>query len=304
MLPASMPMPSTPGALLAGEVITACRTALRHCLMHLDAWPWHGAGVLPWTKVWSLAQERNGSSGESGQPPESFEPQSYHEPVMPREVMEFLQPSPGKMFLDATLGGGGHSELLLDAGAQVVAFDQDADALEHARQRLRAHVPRFCAFQSNFRHFPAVLEETGIGPLDGIIADLGVSSHQLDDAVRGFSFNKDGPLDMRMDKNSGRTAADLVNQADAAELEHILHVHGDERHARRIVRAIIEHRRKQAITTTLQLADIIASVVPRKGRIHPATRSFQAIRIALNEEMEALSEFQLSRAHLLSLFQF
>jgi 16S rRNA (cytosine1402-N4)-methyltransferase len=241
-------------------------------------------------------QGQRGTAG--GQDPDDHmpshpdvDPMSYHRPVLPAEVLHYLQPAPGKIFLDATLGGGGHSELLLDAGAQVIALDQDAEALEHARERLRGHAARFCALHANFRDFPALLEEAGIGPLDGILADFGVSSRQLDSAARGFSFSQDGPLDMRMNQHAGRPAADLVNQADAAELERILREYGEERNARRIARAIVERRAKQPFTTTGDLAALIASVSPRHGRTHPATQSFQAIRIAVNEELAALSDF-------------
>jgi 16S rRNA (cytosine1402-N4)-methyltransferase len=210
---------------------------------------------------------------------------------MPEEVVKLLQPGPGRIFLDATLGGGGHSELLLEAGAQVVAFDQDREALEHARQRLRAHAARFCAFHANFRQFPALLEEAGVGQLDGVLADLGVSSRQLDSAARGFSFSQDGPLDMRMNQTKGRSAAEIINDSDVDELERILREYGEERHARRIARAIVDRRSRKAFTTTADLAAVIASVAPRHGKTHPATQSFQAIRIAVNEELAALSDF-------------
>ncbi|MFZ4765090.1 MAG: 16S rRNA (cytosine(1402)-N(4))-methyltransferase RsmH [Roseimicrobium sp.] len=211
--------------------------------------------------------------------------------MLPAEAVHYLQPAPGKLFLDATLGGGGHSELLLEAGAQVVAIDQDTEALAHARERLRHHAPRFIAFHANFRDFPAILQEAGIQAVDGIVADLGVSSHQLDSAIRGFSFAKDGPLDMRMNQTSGTTAAQLVNEAAPEELERILREYGDERNARRIVRAIVERRAKQPIVTTLDLANTVAAVVPRYGKTHPATQTFQALRIATNDELAALADF-------------
>lgn len=266
-------------------------------LMHMDVWPWVGQGVgqVGSCSVWMQGQ-RN-TSGPTPTPDDgksdasAMNPQSYHRPVLPEEVVEYLQPGPGKIMLDATLGGGGHSELLLEAGAQVVALDQDVEALEHARLRLRAYGSRFCAFHRNFRNFPALLEEAGIGPLDGILADLGVSSRQLDSAARGFSFAQDGPLDMRMNQQAGRSAADVVNESDVMELEHILREYGDERQARRIARAIVERRAKRPFATTGDLAALIASVVPRHGKTHPATQSFQAIRIAVNEELAALAEF-------------
>ncbi len=219
------------------------------------------------------------------------DPFSYHRPVLPAEVVQYLAPGPGKIFLDATLGGGGHSELLLQAGAQVIALDQDTEALEHARHRLRGHATRFCAFHANFRDFAAMLEEAGIGKLDGILADIGVSSWQLDSAERGFSFSQDGPLDMRMNQQAGRTAAELVNDSDVVELERILREYGEERQARRIARAIVARRAERPFTRTGDLAAFIAGVVPRHGKTHPATQCFQAIRIAVNEELTALAEF-------------
>lgn len=264
-------------------------------LMHMDAWPWAGQGIGHGTcSVWMQGhRERGNAPGPEELPPgiPEFDPKSYHQPVLPKEVVEFLQPAPGKLFLDVTLGGGGHSELLLDAGAQVVGLDQDAEALAHARHRLRGHAARFCAFQANFRDFPALLDEAGIGKVDGIIGDFGVSSKQLNSAARGFSFAQDGPLDMRMNQQSGRTAADLVNEADAEELERILREYGEERQARRIARAIVERRAQRAFTSTADLAAVIAGVVPRHGKTHPATQSFQAIRIAVNEELASISEF-------------
>lgn len=270
-------------------------------MMRLEVGPWivqqavaRGPGTM-----WMQGQrDALGEAGEAGTGTGSkagdeaaFDPKSYHKPVLPNEVVEYLQPGPGKLFLDATLGGGGHSELLLEAGAEVVALDQDAEALAHARQRLTGHGDRFRAFQTNFRDFPSVLAKAGIGKLDGILADLGVSSRQLDNAARGFSFMNDGPLDMRMNPEEGRSAADLVNEADARELERVLWDLGEERNSRRIVRAIIERRARQPFQTTADLAGVIASVVPRYGKTHPATQSFQAIRIAVNEELTVLAEF-------------
>ena len=234
-------------------------------------------------RVLAVASESDQAAG--------FDPRSYHKPVLPAEVVEALQPAPGKIYLDGTLGGGGHTELLLEAGAEVVAFDQDAEALAHAGQRLRSHGERLRTFHANFRDFPQVLKEAGVGPFHGILADLGVSSRQLDSAARGFSFSHDGPLDMRMNQQAGRSAAELVNEADVTELEHILREYGEERQARRIARALVERRQTRPFTTTADLAAAIAAVVPRHGKTHPATLSFQAIRIAVNEELAALAEF-------------
>ena len=244
----------------------------------------------------SIPEERPTTGGPSDlgaqdPGPDDFDPQSYHAPVLPEEVVASLQPAPGKLILDCTLGGGGHSELLLKAGADVIGLDQDAEALAHARRRLSQFGRRFRAFQSNFRDFPRVLEEAGVTAVDGILADLGISSHQLDVAGRGFSFARDGPLDMRMNQNAGRTAADLVNGGEPGELVRILHEYGEERHAKRVVRAIVERRQKEPFQTTLDLAGVIASVLPRHGKTHPATQSFQALRLAVNEEITVLEEF-------------
>ena len=287
----TLPLPSRgiPAALMsfADGIMDAGRW-----LMHLDAWPWAGQGVGHFgsCSLWMQGERDAGrpTPDDEKDPAPAMAPQSYHRPVLPAEVVEYLQPGPGKILLDATLGGGGHSELLLEAGAQVVALDQDTEALDHARQRLRGHASRFFAFHGNFRNFPALLEEAGMGPLDGILADLGVSSRQLDSAARGFSFAQDGPLDMRMNQQAGRSAADVVNESDVSELEHILREYGEERQARRIARAIVERRAKRPFATTGDLAALIASVVPRHGKTHPATQSFQAIRIAVNEELAAL----------------
>lgn len=260
-------------------------------LMHLDGWPWLAAGHCAMSAL-------HDSPVAGGGTPDGREPHAssqvftdYHEPVLPREVLEYLQPREDKIFLDCTLGGGGHSELLLQAGARVIAVDQDEEALAHARQRLRQYGDRFCAMHSNFSEFPKVLEECGIGPLDGILADLGVSSHQLDEAGRGFSFAKEGPLDMRMNQAAGQTAADLVNHAEPGTLLEILRLYGEERHAKRIVRAIVERREKKPFATTRELAELIESVVPRHGKTHPATQTFQALRLAVNQEMQVLEDF-------------
>jgi 16S rRNA (cytosine1402-N4)-methyltransferase len=188
------PFPGRPFAL---TTLTDAVAATTQWLMHMDMWPWAGPGIVRHQPCSLWMQGRRGGQGEPNPKPpvpegSEFEPRSYHQPVLPAQVLHFLQPEPGKFFLDATLGGGGHSELLLQAGAQVVALDQDAEALAHARQRLRGYSKRFFAIQANFREFPTLLEEAGIGKLDGILADLGVSSRQLDSAARGFSFSQDG----------------------------------------------------------------------------------------------------------------
>jgi len=202
-----------------------------------------------------------------------------------------LQPSPGKLIFDGTLGGGGHSEALLQHGARVVAMDQDPNALRHAEERLKAYASRFCALRGNFRNFPQIVEETGVCGFDGMLVDIGVSSHQLDDAGRGFSFSKDAPLDMRMDTDAPHSAADLINKADEAELVRLFFEYGEEPNARRIARAIINARASRRIETTVQLAEIIAAASPKRGKRHPATLVFQALRIAVNDELAALHDF-------------
>jgi len=264
-------------------------------LMHLDHWPWVGAttGV---TCGMMMQSGLGGSGGREGEPEEpspvsdEFDSLSYHVPVLPAEVIEYMCPEPGKLFLDGTLGGGGHTELMLQAGAQIIALDQDAEALEHARQRLRSFQGAVCLLKSNFRSFPAMLEEAGITALDGILVDLGVSSHQLDDATRGFSFQNDGPLDMRMNPDEGRSAGDLINEEDAEELERIFRDYGEERQARRIARAIVQRREEKPFTGTADLANFIAGVSQKHGKTHPATLCFQALRIAVNDELGALED--------------
>lgn len=211
-----------------------------------------------------------------------------HVTVLRQESVEALLPAEGKVFVDATLGGGGHTELLLQAGATVWGIDQDPAARGAARRRLAAYGDRLHILAGNFRNAAELLAANGITQVDGILADIGISSPQVDNAERGFSFLQDGPLDMRMNPQSPRSAADIVNTASESELADILWQYGEERASRAIARRICAERAKAPITTTLQLADIIAAVLPRKGRQHPATRSFQALRIAVNGELGAL----------------
>jgi 16S rRNA (cytosine1402-N4)-methyltransferase len=209
-----------------------------------------------------------------------------HTPVLTQETINFLKPASGKIFFDGTLGGGGHAELLLEAGARVVACDRDPAALAHARERLARFGDRFIGFESNYAEAPARLAAMGFSQLDGILLDLGVSSHQLDTSERGFSFQKEGPLDMRMGR-SGRTAADIVNTADVTELVKIFRDYGEEPRALTFATRIVRERQNQRITTTSQLASLLAKGLPTGPR-HPATRVFQALRIAVNEEIHSL----------------
>ncbi len=228
---------------------------------------------------------------ESKQPSET----RYHTPVLLDEVMGAMAPAPGKVIVDATLGGGGHTEAMLRAGARVVGVDQDEQAHAFAGERLAEFGDKFVPLRGNFSHLPELLEDAGIGKVDGILADIGVSSWQLDADFRGFSFAKDGPLDMRMDRSGGKTAADLVNTLPEGELRTIFFEFGEERASARIARRIVERRAEQPFATTTELADCIASVLPRSkgpsGRIHPATRVFQALRIAVNDELGVLRRF-------------
>ena len=208
-----------------------------------------------------------------------------HEPVLAAEVIDFLRSAPGRTIIDGTLGGGGHSSLLLKGGARVIAFDRDPEALAHTRARLASHGEQFTALEGNFAEAPAALAELGVQDIDGILLDLGVSSHQLDTPERGFSFQREGPLDMRMG-NSGQTAADLVNTASASELARIFREYGDEPRAIQFAARIVRAREKKPLTTTAELAELIAA--GRQGPRHPATRVFQALRIAVNDEIGSL----------------
>lgn len=211
-----------------------------------------------------------------------------HETVLADEVTEALQPGPGKVFLDLTLGGGGHSERLLEKEGTVVGVDRDEAALAAASGRLARFGARFRVLRGNFARFPELCREAGLGKFDGILLDLGVSSHQLDTPERGFSFLRDGPLDMRMGRGDGITAADLVNHAAEGELARIFREFGEEPQARRVARAIVAARSKNGFTTTLQLAEFLESLLGRKSGHHPGTRVFQALRMAVNGEMAAL----------------
>jgi len=216
-----------------------------------------------------------------------------HLSVMPEEVIRFLAPGDSKTYLDGTLGGGGHSLLILENApdALLVGIDRDQAALAAAGKRLAAFGDRFRPVHGDFAGLAGHLETLGISALDGFILDLGVSSHQLDTGQRGFSFQQDAPLDMRMDTSRGETAADLLNDLPEQELERIISEYGEERWARRIAAFIVNARNESPITTTFQLVDIIKGAVPKAKwdeRIHPATRTFQGLRIAVNHELESL----------------
>jgi 16S rRNA (cytosine1402-N4)-methyltransferase len=213
-----------------------------------------------------------------------------HVPVLYDQVLVWLQPHSGGWYIDATLGAGGHAKGILLASrpdGRLLGLDADPDALLHASKVLEPFGDRVTLRVANFRQLGAVAGALDIREVDGILMDLGLSSRQLDEAERGFSFAQDGPLDMRMDRSRRESAADLVNTLSEAELSDILWQYGEERHSRRIARAIVAAR---PLVTTGQLADLVARTVGRREKIHPATRTFQALRIAVNEELEALSE--------------
>ncbi|MEY2607162.1 MAG: rRNA (cytosine1402-N4)-methyltransferase [Verrucomicrobiota bacterium] len=214
------------------------------------------------------------------------EAKGYHRPVLLREVLDYLRPVAGKRFLDGTIGGGGHSRAFLEAGAEVIGVDQDPDAIAESMASLAEFASRLTLIRSNFADVTHCLkEEMGASGFDGILIDLGISSHQLDTPQRGFSFQHSGPLDMRMGPNVPRKASDLVNYAPEAELIRIFRDYGEEPAARRVAAEIVRTRVSHPFSTTAELAQAIEAVLPRRGPRHPATRVFQALRIAVNDEL-------------------
>jgi len=224
-----------------------------------------------------------------------------HIPVLRAEMLAALAPRDGGVYLDATFGGGGYSAAILDAArCTVFAIDRDPDAIARGAALAARHAPRLRLIQGRFGDLVELLAVEGVGALDGVVFDLGVSSFQLDEPARGFSFRADGPLDMRMER-SGPTAADLVNTLDVRALADVLHEFGEERAARRIARAIVAARAEAPIETTSRLAAIIRAVLPpdRSG-IDPATRSFQALRIRVNDEISEIERALAAAASLLA----
>ena len=213
-----------------------------------------------------------------------------HVPVMLREVLDLIAPRDGGIYLDATFGGGGYSAAILGAAdCTVFAIDRDPDAIARGAALAAQHPGRLHLIEGRFGDMVDLLAARGIAALDGVAFDLGVSSFQLDEAARGFSFRAEGPLDMRMGR-SGASAADLVNALDERALAGLIHRFGEERHARRVARAIVHARAEAPITTTGRLAAIVRAAVPRStDGIDPATRSFQALRIGVNEELDELA---------------
>ena len=220
-----------------------------------------------------------------------------HRPVLLRETISLLAPERGGLFVDGTVGLGGHSEALLNASpaTRVIGIDLDSESLELVRERLAPFGERFRAVQANFREMARVLEQAGEQDASGILVDLGVSSLQLDSPQRGFSFRFEAPLDMRLDaRGSGPTAADLLRELSEEEIARILFEYGEERRSRRIARRIVERRLAgKPLASTSDLAEVVASAVgySKAQKIHPATRTFQALRIAVNQELDGLDRF-------------
>ncbi len=216
-----------------------------------------------------------------------------HQPVLLQETIDYLLTDRNGVYVDCTLGGGGHlARLIRSAGekAHIIALDRDGETLAATRQKL--DYPQITFVHEDFRHLARILNQLGINKVHGIMLDLGVSSMQLDTGARGFSYHEDAPLDMRMDTDQALNAREIVNQYSEEDLSKILYIYGEERYARSIARSIIKYRREKAIETTLELVDIIKSSVPARysREKHPARRSFQALRIAVNGELDALEE--------------
>ncbi len=213
---------------------------------------------------------------------------------MPAEVLSLLSPKENGLYVDCTVGLGGHTEILLDAGAgKVIGLDRDARALSHARTRLAGYAARVELVHADYRTLPDVLKARQINTIDGALADLGVSSMQIDDAERGFSFKNDGPLDMRMDAGAGESLAERLETVDEGTLADVIYQFGEERHARRISRAIVTARARQPLSRTGELASVVrrAAGGGTWQRIDPATRTFQALRIWINGELDGLDAF-------------
>ena len=225
-----------------------------------------------------------------------------HTPVLLQETIAGLQVRHGADYIDGTLGGAGHTAALLAAGAgRVLGIDRDREALAAAQARLEPEAARVTLAHGNFREIGSIARRHGFDQVAGILLDIGVSSHQLDTRERGFSFGSSAPLDMRMDQSQGRTAAELVNELPEAELADLIFQLGEERASRRIARRIVERRKQAPIATTEELAQMVKQVVGGKeSRIHPATRTFQALRIAVNDELGALQAALPAAAELLA----
>jgi 16S rRNA (cytosine1402-N4)-methyltransferase len=226
----------------------------------------------------------------------------YHVSVLLQEAIEALLIKQGEKYIDATLGGGGHTAEILKRGGEVLGIDADRDAIKNVTSRITEYglQKRLTIVQGNFRDIKNLAEKNGYTEVSGILFDLGVSSYQLDKPEKGFSFQYDAPLDMRMDTDLSVTAADLVNVLNKEELAELFIKYGEEQYAKRIVTALVEARKTRRIESTKQLAELIARVYPRgEKKIHPATKVFQALRIAVNDELNSLKEAVTDSAHLL-----
>lgn len=217
---------------------------------------------------------------------------TYHKPVLLREAVQQLQPRSGGLYVDCTIGGGGHAEKILRACApngRLIGLDCDDEAITASRERLREFGTRVQLVCANFVELERVLMDAEVTTVDGVLLDLGVSSRQFDEPARGFSFQREGPLDMRMDRQIEASARDILRSASQEDLAQIFYTYGEERRARAIARRIVNERERNPIETTTQLAQLVERVLgPKRGRIHPATRVFQALRIAVNNELENL----------------
>ncbi|KPJ68286.1 MAG: hypothetical protein AMJ45_02705 [Syntrophobacter sp. DG_60] len=221
----------------------------------------------------------------------------FHQPVLTEEAIFYLNCEPGKVYVDGTIGGGGHASAILERTAPngfLLGIDWDMEAIKQSERKLRSYQGRYRLLHENFAHLTHVLEASPWKKVDGILLDLGISFHHLNEPQRGFSFLKEGPLDMRMNRQSRLTAGEIVNRFLQRELTEIIHEYGEERWAARIAKHIVKARKKMFIETTLQLSKIVAEAIPKRywpRRIHPATRTFQALRIAVNREIENLENF-------------
>ena len=221
---------------------------------------------------------------------------SPHLPVLPEEVIQYLAPAPGRVVCDGTLGAGGHAEQVLEAGARVIGLDRDPAALAVARERLARFDGRVTIVHATFGEVADVLRELGVAQVDGFLLDVGVSSIQLDEAERGFSFSRPGPIDMRMDPSGGDpTALDLIRRLDVTELSEVLRDLGEERYHKRIAQRLKEEARAGNLHDTGDLSRVVLECIPeparRRMKIHPATLTFQALRIAVNRELDQLAAF-------------
>ena len=244
--------------------------------------------IIPfWAAPHALLAIDSKAPEECLQPDEDF---IYHRPVLKNEVFDLLKPRAGLFIVDGTCGGGGHTEALLESGADVLALDQDPDAVRYVTEHLAHLGRRIIVRQANFRDADCVLDELGIRTIGGALLDLGVSSRQLENAERGFSLIRNGPLDMRMDPKTSLTAATIVNEYSEEELTRIFRELGEEPAARRIATMIVKMRKTSPFRETLSFARTIEKLVGRHGRHHPATQVFQALRMEVNDELGALEQ--------------